>query len=75
MHVAKWPDRETERKNWITEHRNNRGFVSTRSVTHDFADVAGTSWCYGFIAGTVTQKNTVESFKKCAVSNDLDGTV
>jgi hypothetical protein len=79
MHVAKQLDWEAERKTWITECRNNRGSVSVRKIGHTWHH-----WCCWHnilvlqihkLTRTVTQKKTVESFKKCGISNVLEGTV
>jgi hypothetical protein len=57
-HPAKWPQLETEVKNWVRDHRNNGISVSTnmiicearrRAAAHDITDFAGTpAWCYRF---------------------------
>jgi hypothetical protein len=58
-HAAKWPQLETEVKNWVRDHRNNGISVSRKMIVcearrwaaaHDITDFAGTpTWCCSFM--------------------------
>jgi hypothetical protein len=56
--TAKWPQLETDVKNWVRDHRNNGISVSTKMIicearrwaTTHITDFAGTpAWCYRFM--------------------------
>jgi hypothetical protein len=58
-HAVKWPQLETEVKNWLRDHRINGISVSTKmiicearrwAVAHDITDFGGTpAWCCSFM--------------------------
>ncbi|CAI9715563.1 transposable element with KRAB [Octopus vulgaris] len=66
-----WPELEDDIKTWVLDERNSGRSVSTKMIIHEAMRVAEQRGIQNF-AGT--EEIIVKAFKKCGISNALDGT-